>query len=360
AKEQAQEQHDRLQMIIDCMRDAVLFVTVDGVVRLRNEAADTLLRSENTSEADLKVCHPPERWSHFTEKLVALAERSASPMEPHPVLQINGRFYEASYARVRDSAGKSQGIVWVARDVTERMEMQQCQMQAERMAVVGKLAAALAHELNNPLGTAALFTQYALTEVKHGDPLADHLRTALRNVDRCKKIVRDLLQYAHHRAPERREVLIQDVLDDVVRTLQPQAQPFGVTIRCEMDTDPGILVYGDADQIRQIFINLGLNSIEAMPSGGLLTFRLAESTGGSVQIAVSDTGIGIPPAEHERIFAAFHTTKSEGTGFGLTVARDFVAGHSGTIEVQSAPGHGSTFTVNLPSIGGVRPAKAAS
>ncbi len=356
----AQERHERLQMIVDCMRDAVLYVTADGTVRLRNRAAEALWHPDELSAADLKVCHPRDRWNRFTEKFAELiAEKTSTPMEAHPVLQMNGRFYEASYARVADTSGTSQGIVWVARDVTERIEMQQRQVQAERMAVVGKLAAALAHELNNPLGTIALFTQYALAELKPGDAMADYLGTALRNVNLCKKIVRDLLEYAHQRPPERRDVAIEDLLADVVRTLEPQAQTFGVTIRCEFSSRPGMFIYGDPDQMRQIFVNLGLNSIEAMPAGGHLTFRLTTLSGGSAQIEVIDTGTGIPPEEHERIFAVFHTTKPEGTGFGLAVARDFVAAHGGAIAVDSAPGLGSTFTVTLPAVAARMPAAEA-
>ena len=87
-----------------------------------------------------------------------------------------------------------------------------------------------------------------------------------------------------------------------------------------------------------------------MPGGGLLTFRLGALPGGAARVEVVDTGTGIPPEEHERIFAVFHTTKPEGTGFGLSVARDFVAAHGGTIAVDSTPGHGSTFTVTLPAV----------
>jgi signal transduction histidine kinase len=248
----------------------------------------------------------------------------------------------------------------VARDITERIEAQQWRMREEQMAVVGKLAAALAHELNNPLGAIALFTQHALADIKPQDPLADYLGTVLRNANICKKIVRDLLEYARQRPPQRREIAVGELLGDVVRTLEPRAQRSGVAIRGEVNGRGDAFLYCDPDQMLQVLVNLGLNSIEAMPNGGALTFRLEPASEDSVRIAVVDTGFGISPEEQERIFTAFHTTKPEGTGLGLTVARDVLAAHRGTIEVTSTPGKGSTFTVVLPAQERVPFAEASS
>lgn len=341
AQDRAWEERERLQMILDCMSDAVLYLSPDGKVRMRNRAAQTFWPTE-APEDGVIACHPKEKRDRLMEKVAALES-----IEPHPIFQIRGRSYDASYARVCDAAGTFRGVVMVARDVTERIEAQQWRIRGEQLAVVGKLAAALAHELNNPLGAIALFTQHALAEIDPQDRLAEYLGTVKRNANLCKKIVRDLLEYARQRPPERRQVALDGLLGDVVRTLEPHAQTSGVTIRCEFNTPRGVFADGDPDQLRQILVNLGLNSIEAMPNGGLLEFKLA-SLNGSVRIAVADTGIGIPPEEREHIFTAFHTTKPQGTGLGLAVARDLVAAHGGTIEFESARGQGSTFTITLP------------
>ncbi|MBI4473925.1 MAG: PAS domain-containing protein [Acidobacteria bacterium] len=342
AKNRAREDRERLQMILDCMADAVLYVTPDGVVRMHNRAARQFWPADN-SEGDLRACHPAEKWDQLIRKVA-----DPETVELHPVFQISGRSYEASYARVCDSAGTFRGVVMAARDVTERIEAQQWRARGEQLAVVGKLAAALAHELNNPLGAIALFTQHALAEIDPRDPLAEYLGTVMRNASLCKKIVRDLLEYARHRQPERRLVGLESILGDVVRTLEPHAQTSGVNIQCEVNTQPDIVIHGDPDQIRQILVNLGLNSIEAMPDGGLLVFRLHCLPSGSMQIAVVDTGAGVPPENYDRIFNAFYTTKPQGTGLGLAVARDLVVAHGGTIEFESTRGEGSTFVVTLP------------
>ncbi len=335
SQNRAREERERLQMILDCMADAVIWATPEGKVRLRNRAAREFWPAEALSDGDLRTCHPLEVWNRLIQKIA-----SPEAVELHPVFEINGHSYEASYARVCDAEGAFQGVVMVARDVTERIETQQWRMRGEQMAVVGKLAAALAHELNNPLGAIALFTQHALAEIDPREPLAEYLGTVKRNANLCKKIVRDLLEYARQRPPERRQVEIRGLLGDVVRTLEPHAQGSRVTIRSEFEIPRSSVVYGDPDQLRQILVNLGLNSIDAMPDGGLLHFRLVSSPGGRVQIAVMDTGVGIPPEEQERIFTAFHTTKPQGTGLGLTVARDLVTAHGGTIEFESSRGRG--------------------
>lgn len=355
ARTQVQQEHEHLQAIIDCMADAVIYVTPDGVMRLFNRAAQEFFPPEALSDGDLRACHPPEAWKLLLQKVIAL-----EPVEVHPIFQVNGRSYEVGYARVGGTDGNVRGVVMVARDITERIEAQQWRMREEQMAVVGKLAAALAHELNNPLGAIALFTQHALANIKPRDPLADYLGTVLRNANICKKIVRDLLEYARQRPPQRREIAVGELLGDVVRTLEPRAQRSGVAIRGEVNGHGDAFLYCDPDQMLQVLVNLGLNSIEAMPNGGALTFRLEPASGGSVRIAVVDTGLGISPEELERIFTAFHTTKPEGTGLGLTVAQDVVAAHRGTIEVTSTPGQGSTFTVALPTQERVPFAEASS
>jgi signal transduction histidine kinase len=338
------QERERLQAIVDCMADAVLYVTADGDIGLHNGAARKLWPAAARARLDIRACHPPGEWDRLYP-----AFAGPEPLAAHPVFEADGRSWEATYARVRDRQGSYQGVVMVARDVTERIQAQRWRMQEERMAVVGKLAAGIAHEINNPLGAIALFTQHALADLPPSHPLADHLGTVLRNTLHCKRIVRDLLQYARQRPPERTAVCIAELLGDVVRTLEPQAGASGVTIRAMPSPWRLHTLQGDSDQLRQVLVNLGLNAIEAMGQGGPLTFEVRPGRQGWLELRVSDGGPGIGADELERIFSAFHTTKPQGTGLGLTVARDLVAAHGGTIEVDSQPGQGSTFKVLLPA-----------
>ncbi|MBI4263517.1 MAG: PAS domain-containing protein [Acidobacteria bacterium] len=355
ARSQVFEEREKLQAIIDCMADAVVYVRPDGTVELRNRAAQRFWPEPMRPSEDRLAGRLREQWQQLLDRLSAPGPAS------HPVFEAQGRFFEGSYARVDDAHGEIQGVVMAARDVTERLETQRWRMQEERMAVVGKLAAALAHELNNPLGAIALFAQHALDGVRPFDPLHEHLGTVLRNANLCKKIVRDLLEYARQRPPERRDVPLAEIVADAERTLTPQAEEARVTLHREGVDGFDARVHGDPHQLRQVLVNLGLNGIEAMPGGGTLTFRLGRTAEGRLRIDVADTGVGIPQEAQDRIFTAFHTTKAEGTGLGLTVARDIVVAHGGVLSVESATGRGSTFTVVLPALEAIEAgAEAAS
>jgi len=344
ARGEVQTEREKLQAIIDCMADAVLFADPAGNLQLKNRAAAALWdgQAAPTTEA-LRVCHTPEAWSLLLEKVA-----NPDPVEAHPLLRVGQKAFEASYAAVSEPDGSTRGVVMVARDVTDRIQAQEKQVEQERMAVVGKLAAGLAHEINNPLGAMVLFTQHALKGIEPEAPLAEHLRTVLRNANHCKKIVKDLLDYARQRRPEWTVVSVEELLGDVVRTLRPQAEHCRVEIASTVDCKPEDSLQGDPGQLRQVLVNLGLNAIEAMPEGGRLELR-ARRIDGHVEIEVEDTGTGIAPEDEPRVFSAFFTTKTGGTGLGLAVARDLVAAHGGSLSFRTARGRGTVFTARLPT-----------
>lgn len=337
-------EREKLQSILACMADAVIFADPKGRVLMHNRAAAKLFESRPGAGEDLKVCHDEEIWALLLDKLAHPASH-----EHHPVLTLDDRAYEATYARVEDRQGGLAGVVMVARDITERQRAQEWRMRKERMAVVGKLAASLAHEINNPLGAIVLFTQHALKQTPPSDPVFEHLSTVLSNANQASKIVRDLLTYARQRPPERQVFTVGDLVREVARTLRHSADAAEVRIETKLDDEAPDELFGDPDQLRQVLVNLGLNAIDAMRGhGGTLTLGVAPDGPDGIRLIVADEGPGIAEGDREKVFQAFYTTKAEGTGLGLAVAQDIARAHGGTLELESEVGAGSTFSVRLP------------
>ncbi|MFW5653077.1 MAG: [Fe-Fe] hydrogenase large subunit C-terminal domain-containing protein, partial [Planctomycetota bacterium] len=228
---------------------------------------------------------------------------------------------------------------------------QEALLSAEKLANMGQLAAGIAHEINNPLGTVLMLAHILLDEASLDDVRREDLQLMAHEADRCKSIVGGLLQFARANRVDPSRVNIADLANQVIQTLEG----IGESVRVELelaDEDPTAEV--DRDQFVQVLSHLASNAIDAMPQGGTLGFRIS-GTRSELKIEVSDTGGGIPDAVRERIFEPFYTTKKtgEGTGLGLAVAYGVVKMHGGQIEVtsnaDSAQGPtGTTFTVTIP------------
>jgi iron only hydrogenase large subunit-like protein/nitrogen-specific signal transduction histidine kinase len=230
---------------------------------------------------------------------------------------------------------------------------QEALLQSEKLAGMGQLAAGIAHEVNNPLGVVLMYAHLLLDECDPQSKIRDDLAMITEQADRCKKIVAGLLHFARQNKVCRTATDVRDLIE---RTMRAMTVPEQVNVRVEHDVaDP--IAEVDADQIVQVLTNLVANALAAMNLQGTLSIRTSGDEH-SVHIAVSDTGVGIPPENLKKIFDPFFTTKQmgKGTGLGLAVSYGIVKMHCGDIRVQSqadaAVGPtGSTFTVTLPRTG---------
>lgn len=240
----------------------------------------------------------------------------------------------------------------------ERLESTQKQLiQAEKLNALGELSAAIAHEINNPLAGVLVYSKL-LTKKMDSDSFDKE--EALANlskmesaVSHCSKVIRGLLDFARQSEPVLRPVVVSSVIDQVMSLVGHQAKMKGVKVTTE-EMSPLPLVMADFNQLQQVFLNLAVNAIQAMPDGGKLTIRSSLSQDGQVRVSVQDTGYGIAPENLERLFTPFFTTKEQekGVGLGLAVSYGIIERHGGRIEVQSELGKGSTFTVHLPAHSG--------
>ncbi len=236
----------------------------------------------------------------------------------------------------------------------ESLEKTQKQLiQVEKMNALGQLSAAIAHEINNPLAGAIVYTQLLMKRLNSDSFSKEDALNVLAKIESAltnsAKLVRSLLDFARQSVPTLKPITISSVIDQVIALVGHQAQLKKVKIA--RDEAPGLPpVKADFSQLEQVFINLIVNAIQAMAEGGELTIHTAPASDGMVSVAIHDTGCGIPPEDMSKLFTPFFSTKEavKGVGLGLAISYGIVERHGGRIEVQSEVGKGSTFTVYLP------------
>jgi len=239
----------------------------------------------------------------------------------------------------------------VVRDITERRQTEETLRHTEKLAAMSSLLAGVAHELNNPL--AVVRGQIELLRRAAGSgPLVERTKKIATAAERCVRIVRSFLSIARHHPPERQEVRLNQVVQEAAELLAYPLSVDNIEVRLDLAADPPVL-WADPHQLHQVVVNLITNAHHAMrgrPGPRLtLTTRLSREEQ-SIRLEVADTGIGIAPEIQGRIFEPFFTTKppGHGTGLGLGLCRAIIVAHGGTIEVESRPGEGAIFRVELP------------
>jgi two-component system NtrC family sensor kinase len=221
-------------------------------------------------------------------------------------------------------------------------------IQSEKLTAVGKLAAGVAHEINNPLTGILTNSSLMLEDLAPDHPWREDLQTIVDETLRCRKIVKGLLDFARQTRPQRTTLNMNHVVEDVLALVRNQTIFRAITITFDLDASlPSVLA--DADQMRQVVLNIVLNAAEAMTQGGALRISSRPLTAQhAVELRFADTGPGIPDEAKARIFEPFFTTKRTGTGLGLSIAYGIMERHHGQLRVDSARGEGTTFTLVLP------------
>jgi two-component system NtrC family sensor kinase len=222
-------------------------------------------------------------------------------------------------------------------------------VRSEKLASLGQLAAGVAHELNNPLGTILLYAETMMKECGEDDPECADLKMIVSETKRCKRIVSDLLNFARQSPVIAQPTDLHAIVRELIELAPKRAKVSTVAFATELDPDLPI-IDGDSSQLRQVFLNLMGNAVEAMPEGGTLTIRTRSEPPGMITVEIQDTGIGIPAELLSRVFTPFFTTKptGKGTGLGLSIVYGIIKMHRGQINVQSQAGKGTIFTITLP------------
>ncbi len=259
----------------------------------------------------------------------------------------------ASASDLRDEAGRSQGLVILLRDVSDVNRLESQLRRADKLAALGTLAAGVAHEVKNPLHALTLNLHLLEKEVGTAESASPEVReyfAILRSeIQRIHRIVENFLRFSKPSIPEAEPLELRALLERVLSLLAFEAADDGVTI--ETAFDPALsTVTGDEGQLSQVFLNLGINALQAMPEGGALVVRTRLDRGWA-EVAVEDSGQGIEADILAHIFDPYFTTRPRGVGLGLAIAHRIVEGHQGTMDVESTAGKGTTMIVRLPLAG---------
>jgi two-component system NtrC family sensor kinase len=256
--------------------------------------------------------------------------------------------FDVARTPLLDNALQPYGTIIVFEDVTDKIQLQQQLLTSEKLASIGLLSAGVAHEINTPLTGISSYIQ--MLQKKLTDPhYAQILEKVEAQTDRVARIVKNLLAFA--RSPSEasfQRVDLKQILEEILSLIDYKLKT--LNIRLALELAPVAPIYAQGERLQQVFINIILNALDAMPSGGELGIDLA-GEGGAVVVRISDTGTGIRPEHRSRIFDPFFTTKGvgKGTGLGLSISYAIVKEHDGHIDVQSEVGRGSIFTITLPA-----------
>lgn len=350
-----------LENIIESSVHAIVVADMKGVVLLMNESARKLFGYTDKVAVGKSIAeyhYTPGGARSVMKKLRSPDYGGVGKLHTTEMTVINSSGEEIPVemtASIIYEEGKEIASMAIFQDLRPKIktekELEKARIQlvqSDKLASIGRLAAGVAHELNNPLGGISMYSSLALEDLPKDSPAYRNLEKIGNQAQRCKGIVKALLDFSRQREPEIESVYVNDIIEEIFSLVETQSlfQNIEITKKLASNLPP---IMGDKSQLQQVFLNLTLNAAEAMGDGGKLRVE-SFLRDGFVEIEFADTGCGIPPEDIGKIFEPFFTTKSDqnGTGLGLAVSHGIIIKHKGTISFESKLNKGTTFTVKLP------------
>jgi PAS domain S-box-containing protein len=319
-------------------------VTVDSMLRVKywNKEMETLSGIKKKDASD-----------QYIIKLLPWLTTEVITQKEQDELAIRTPLFQSFKINISPFKDPSGGFVVIIEDITGKKKMEEQLLQASKLASLGKLTAGISHEIGNPLASISSLVQeirsLGLESLDDKEFTDTSLKTINSHVERIANIVRSLGDFARISTKEKKVSHIQEILDRTINLVKYDKRFKNVRLIAEMDAVPPLKV--NPDQIQQVFLNLMLNALDAMPDGGTLTISTRRK-GGVIEIVFRDNGTGIDEMIRDRIFDPFFTTKpfGKGTGLGLSICYGIIREHNGTISVKSKKGQGTAFTITLPVV----------
>jgi len=356
------EAHDFLNNIIKSSPNAIIATDMKGDIMLWNQAAEEILgyrAEEVVGKMNIRKIYPEGMAKEIMKMMRSEEYGGLGKLRSYPMLQVrqDGEIIEGNLSAtiMYDAQGKEIASVGIFVDLKERLSMerrlrdtQEQLLQSEKLAAMGKLTSQIAHELNNPLYGIMNTLELLKTEISADSKRRKILDMALSETVRLTDLLRKMLSFSKPDEEEKQPADVNEILDEILLLVRKQLLENSIRLSSSFFEGLG-KVYASKNKLRQVFLNMISNAMDAMPEGGTLTVRTL-GKGDQVHIEITDTGVGIREENINKIFDAFFTTKDsvKDVGLGLSVCYGFIQEHGGDIRVASKLGSGTTFTIILP------------
>jgi PAS domain S-box-containing protein len=351
AEKALREQHSLLQAIVEGTTDAIFVKDLQGRYLMINSAGAHFLGKPIDAilgKDDTEVFSPDTARAMIAGDRAVMRSGEIRTYEEVGTSMGITRTYLSTKGVYRDHQGHIIGLFGISRDITERKHLEDQLRQAQKMEAIGRLAARVGHEVNNPLAIIKTATCIIKHQSQVDDPRIESLQVIDEEVSRIARIIQELLTFSRP-PPSQAVVQLNAIIRNLASVLAASLHEQRIALNAILEPELP-LVHLSADQVKQVLLNLVRNAADAMPHGGELVIRTA-CEGPSVVVSISDTGCGIPKEHLDHLFDPFFTTKEreKGLGLGLAVSSEIIQAAHGRIDVDSEVGKGSTFWVRLPA-----------
>ncbi|MFC7392827.1 PAS domain-containing sensor histidine kinase [Scopulibacillus cellulosilyticus] len=348
AEEEIHDSERKYRLLVEHSQDTIGIMTHDGHWIYINHGAKRLLGVTRPGEVIGKTLYDyihPKEHDRLSEQL-SIIKKTNDPVEVQDlrILRTDHETRQVEVKFIPTSDKDRKTIQVVMRDITKRKKAEELLQQAEKLTVVGQLAAGIAHEIRNPLTAIKGFTQLLESSTENR-----YVRVILQELDSIENIVSDLLILAKPQVAQTEKTDLIYLLNRTVTLLNAQAIMKNIEILTDYEIE-FLEIECEPDQLKQVFINVIKNALEAMENGGKIFIKLRFIREDRILIRIIDQGVGIPPDRLEKIGEPFYSTKEKGTGLGLMICQKIIQSHQGTMNVKSTLQKGTTVDITLPTL----------
>ena len=357
-KETAFDQLDLLhRSIIESVETGIMTINLQGRIKSFNRAAEEITGFTFADMENRNIVGVFPGFTELQEKIKEDDDKRSSKNRYNIEFardKNNKLILSCLVSTLKDSTGKRIGDIVIFQDITSLIEMEEALEKSKRLAIIGEMAAGLAHEMRNPLASLSGSIQILKRDLQLNAVDEKLMHIILRGKDQLDHIIKDFLLLARPATGDRERIFIKEIIEGVMESIQ-YLPDWNNDIRVRLELSDNLSIYANRTEIREVVWNLVINAVQSMPEGGELSVETKKiydgANGESLEMQVSDTGYGIDEKCLDRIFEPFFTTKERGTGLGLAIVNRIIEGYMGKILIKRGIEKGTICTVSLPLIG---------